>query len=880
MALLTQTFHAAQTFYIDPTAVNNARVADISAIDLYFKFKPDLNLNITGQPNPSVTLFLADTTFGVPRITRDSGIFTGKVVTVFNDDIFTSSDATVPTTFRFDTPITVETGKEYSWIVTYDIDSQFELWTSVVGEQLTGSTQISPGPSNKFIGRYYDFNNVFVADSEDPGDLDEYISSWRAINDTSAKFTVYLARYAHDLVPIGANGSIDSNDIIRGSNTANVTANSSSVGFNINFGSYEFLTFDENKSTKSIFVGGQWAFQNTVYYPGGYENSGQYIAITTQSSNATITANSQYPNGSSFAWSDIFSSTNDRNSLILTNGTKYNLRFVSAILSNTVLVLDEPVTFSNSDAKMMITPVGLVNSFDKSSPFGVSESFIMLNTSTANSTVRFVNDDIEAVSVTAGGSGYNNSDVFYVKGFEYVANKVEGGYVAVGNITTNSTGGITAVYLSNLGCGFVNTAAIEAVIANSTSVGNTTSNTSAGSSATFSYTVGSTIKTEYGNNNFVECKVRNLDIGTFIPFSTIDVPSGTDFQLQLQTNYYKVSDGSTLSGEAFYVNDSAANDQLQITMFDFNHTEQLSKIPCVPSKSNEFNINYLDTTPNDKVSNSATNSSESLKIVSTLTTNSDFSIVRITRPVIQFAKYIINNDATNEHTDSGNAYAKHISKTVNFTRTAEDVRVYLTAYKPANTDIKVYARIIKNEDEDAFDDLNWTELELKDGTGVLSSTSDVNDYVELTYGFYDVPNDRTQLNGVVQVASGDATITGSNTDFSTDLSAGDLVYMYQPLFRENHLVVAVESVTNTTSFEMDTTTTNSSILAEGMNIEKITYPGQAFNNKQNDNIVRYYNTSTSKFDGYETIAVKIVLLSDSPHRIPRVDDYKVIGTSV
>ena len=115
--------------------------------------------------------------------------------------------------------------------------------------------------------------------------------------------------------------------------------------------------------------------------------------------------------------------------------------------------------------------------------------------------------------------------------------------------------------------------------------------------------------------------------------------------------------------------------------------------------------------------------------------------------------------------------------------------------------------------------------------------------------------------------------------FSDDLTVGDVVYMYQPLFPENHIVVAVEAITDNTNFTMDTTTTNTSLLAEGMKIEKITYPKQAFNNIQNSNLVRYYNSTTSKFDGYESFAIKIVFLSDSPHRIPRVDDMKAVGVS-
>jgi len=877
MALITKTFNGAHTFYVDPSIVDGKRTADISAINLYFKHKPDMFLNTNDGAKAGVTISIAETMYDVPRITRDSGIFTGRVAKLELSEILTSSDATVPSTFRFAQPITVETDKSYSFIIEYDLSSDFIPWTSVQGDVLTGSTNISPGPSNKFIGKYYDFVSLFAA--ADDTNLDEYIKSWRPVSDTSLKFDILIARYSHGGVPVTANGTIDTDDIISVTPLSNVTANSTGKNFDVNFGSYEFMSFNENRSTKSTYVGGMMAYQNTVFYPGGFAGSNTYVQLTTIAGNSTITANTQLPDGTNFNWNTIFPAVNPENRIVITDGTTVNIRTIGTIVSNTILTVTEDCTFSNTDTKLMVTPTGRVSSLNKSSPFGINDAFIMLANSSANSTVRFVNNQIVATTITDGGTGYNNADVFYVKGFESVSGAVDGGYVAVANLVTNSTGGITSLYFSNLGCGFVNTAAIDVAVANSTEVGNTSANTTAGSGATFTYTVGADVKTEYGTTSLRDVIVRNIDMGEFIPYHRIDTPPGIDYTLKLETNYIKKSNSSTLSGEAYYVNDGVSNNQLSVIMYDLNSTDYLEEIPLIPSKSNEFHMLYENGDPNDKVSNSASRSSQSLVLKTDISSNSDWATVRMSRPSVQFSKYIINNDYTDEHTDSGNAYSKGITNTVDFKRTSEDIRLFLTAYKPANTDIKVYARIYKNEDPEAFDDKNWTELELKDGDGLVSSSADALDYIQLEYGFYQVPQDRTALTGSVQVATGDETITGSGTDFVTDLAVGDLVYMYQPLFVENHLIAAVSSITNTTSFEMDTTTANSSILAEGMQIEKITYPEQAFNNKQNSNVVRYYNGSTSKFDGYEHVALKIVHLSSSPHKIPRVDDYEVVSVS-
>ena len=873
-------FDGAQVFYVDSSTVDGASTCDISSVNLYFKSKPDLLLNLNDYTTGAYVC-VVPTRYGVPFITRDSSLFTGHIAEVGYNDILTSSDATVPTKFTFTRPMSVTTDTEYALLFAFDASAQYVLWKSKVNEILTGSTDISPGPSNKFIGRFFTINTLFVADTTT--DLDEYLKNWRPLADTSIKFDINIARYAHNGIPVSGNTSLPVDEVRNTKPRTSITANntSSNTGFNINFNSYEYITYDFDKSSEKLFIGGQMLYANTVHYPGGWNNGSDHITITTNQGNNIIVANTLLPNGSTFAWSDIYSVENQENAIVITDGTKTNIRKIRSIQSNTQMTLDEGITFSNTSAKFMVTPVGRAHYFDRSSPFGVRTSMITLANSTANSTVRFTNNQITSVTITGGGSGYSNSDVLHIKGFENVADKVTGGYVATANIVTDGAGAITAVYFSNTGCGFVNTNAIEAVVANSTQTTNTTSNTSAGSSATFSYFTGSVIKTAYGNNEFYDCEIRNLDMAEFLPFFKID-GGGTevDYKLRLEANYIKKDASDTLSGEAFFVNDGTSNNQFDIIAYEKTSTSFNDEINAIMSKSNEFVTVYEDGSPNDKVSANQTNiTSESLKmLVDVDYVNTDWNTLRMFEPTITFTKYIINNDATNEHTDFGNAFAKGISKNIKLTRTAEDIRLFITAYKPAETDIKVYARIFKNEDADAFDDKNWTELEIKEGGSLRSSVSDLNDFVQLEYGFFQVPPDRTVLDGTVTLTSGSTTVEGSGTDFVTDLATGDLVYLYQPLFPENHMVVSVSSVTDADTIEIDTSTTNTSILAEGMNIEKIDYPLQAFNNKQNDNIVRYYNSNQSKFDGYETMAIKIVMLSSNPQRIPRIDD--VSGAAV
>ena len=61
--------------------------------------------------------------------------------------------------------------------------------------------------------------------------------------------------------------------------------------------------------------------------------------------------------------------------------------------------------------------------------------------------------------------------------------------------------------------------------------------------------------------------------------------------------------------------------------------------------------------------------------------------------------------------------------------------------------------------------------------------------------------------------------------------------------------------------------------------DKITEKNSGFINIQNNNVIRYYNSSYSAFDGYKNFAIKIVLLSATEYRVPHVNDIRAIAVS-
>lgn len=86
-------------------------------------------------------------------------------------------------------------------------------------------------------------------------------------------------------------------------------------------------------------------------------------------------------------------------------------------------------------------------------------------------------------------------------------------------------------------------------------------------------------------------------------------------------------------------------------------------------------------------------------------------------------------------TNSVSTTSKYISKTIELAENfdAEDFHLIVTGYRPSGTDIKAYIRPQNAFDSDNFESINWIELELFEGVGVYSSTSNLGDYREYKY---------------------------------------------------------------------------------------------------------------------------------------------------
>jgi len=226
---------------------------------------------------------------------------------------------------------------------------------------------------------------------------------------------------------------------------------------------------------------------------------------------------------------------------------------------------------------------------------------------------------------------------------------------------------------------------------------------------------------------------------------------------------------------------------------------------------------------------------------------------------------------------NGLAKSKYISKKISFGegKYAEDVVVYLAGYRPSGTQIKVYAKLHNAADKDAFDDKAWTPLELKNNTDRFS-TEDPKDLWEYTYGLPQYPEISAGLSGNFLTSTGSNSIS-TTADQSSVLSTGDLIRVYDILTPENNEVFPVSSA-NSTAITLFKGVSNTNIIGD-VGVDKLKYKNVAWNNIANDNVARYVTSSYTEFDTYNTMQIKVVLLSENTHVVPKVEQIQVIGVS-
>ncbi len=183
-----------------------------------------------------------------------------------------------------------------------------------------------------------------------------------------------------------------------------------------------------------------------------------------------------------------------------------------------------------------------------------------------------------------------------------------------------------------------------------------------------------------------------------------------------------------------YVQDNTRVIQNNIELEFNNNTRYFLGETDERSASNDFRTGV---TPSGKPCSNST-----LVVEATLTSDSNFvsPVIDLAKNSMILIKNRVNANTTNEHTRLGGADAKYISKTITLEdgMEAEDLKLYITANKPANTEILVYTKIWNASDPQLFDDKVWSKM-IIEASEAARNTNDPDEYLEYVYSFASTP---------------------------------------------------------------------------------------------------------------------------------------------
>ena len=209
---------------------------------------------------------------------------------------------------------------------------------------------------------------------------------------------------------------------------------------------------------------------------------------------------------------------------------------------------------------------------------------------------------------------------------------------------------------------------------------------------------------------------------------------------------------TTISSDLKATSNSNSQDSTWATKVELNKDNEMINVKKVLSYSNE-------------IANMSGAKSSMVRSAFTSVNSNLSPAIDVEKSTGYIINNLINNLSTNETSKSGgDAAARYITRRVTLTenQTAEDLIVYLTAYKPVQTSLSVYYKILNAGDSDDFDDKSWFLMTQSTNSGVNSVTNKLDDFIEYKYI---IPSaNKTGTGGeVVYTNAKSASFTGFNT---------------------------------------------------------------------------------------------------------------------
>jgi hypothetical protein len=183
--------------------------------------------------------------------------------------------------------------------------------------------------------------------------------------------------------------------------------------------------------------------------------------------------------------------------------------------------------------------------------------------------------------------------------------------------------------------------------------------------------------------------------------------------------------------------------------------------------------------------------------------------------------------------------------------------VYLNVNRPPGSSIKVYCKVLNENDTDSFDDKFYTLMEL---SGTETFTLNGSEYKEEKYVIPTASKTggSTLLTGNVAISNVSTTVSGTSTRFIEDLKIGDTIAVGTARTQK-----VVTTIANNISLTVDSVF---STVASSQDILKVL-----------NNAVAYTTPDARTFQGFKYFAIKIVFLSSSASYSAKVKDLRGIA---
>jgi hypothetical protein len=197
---------------------------------------------------------------------------------------------------------------------------------------------------------------------------------------------------------------------------------------------------------------------------------------------------------------------------------------------------------------------------------------------------------------------------------------------------------------------------------------------------------------------------------------------------------------SLIDFEPAIINFAKARQTFEMATYSNTGTAQ-AYVNIDTGENYEFNTEMAVYSRSNEIASLSSNRSNKVRVTMNSSSNYLSPVFDIGRTQSIIVDNIVNANTVNESNASGgNLFNKYISKIVTLAegQDAEDLKVYLTAYRPPNTDVKVWIKILNGEDSDTIAQRSWIELEKSFGGDIsYSSLVDKKDFKEYIFNIPD-----------------------------------------------------------------------------------------------------------------------------------------------